>query len=67
MEHTRPSIRRLVPCVGDSLLTNQRRPILTVLEDTCGVHDTLMAACDVYRYRVTILWLHVVMPYRECL
>jgi len=34
------------------MLTNRRRPILTLLEDTSGgVHDTLMAACDVYRYQ----------------
>lgn len=33
------------------LCTNKRRPILTLLEDTCGVHDTLIAACDIYRYQ----------------
>ncbi|MBV8458350.1 MAG: urea carboxylase-associated family protein, partial [Acetobacteraceae bacterium] len=28
-----------------------RRPILTVVEDTSGgIHDTLIAACDRYRY-----------------
>ena len=28
------------------------RPILTVTEDTAGgIHDTLMAACDIYRYQ----------------
>jgi hypothetical protein len=33
------------------LLTNHRHPILTLLEDTAGgIHDTLMAACDRYRY-----------------
>ena len=52
MEHTRSGIKRLIPRVGDSLLTNKRRPILTVLEDTCGVHDMLMSACDIYRYQV---------------
>ena len=37
--------------VGDVFVTNQRRPILTLLEDTSpGVHDTLMSACDRYRY-----------------
>jgi uncharacterized protein len=52
MEHTRSWLRRLVPHVGDSLVTNLRRPILTVLEDTSGgVHDTLLAACDRYRYQ----------------
>ena len=33
------------------LVTDHRRPILTVLEDTSGgIHDTLLAACDQYRY-----------------
>lgn len=52
MEHSRAGIQRLIPTVGDSMLTNHRRPILTLLEDTSGgLHDTLMAACDVYRYQ----------------
>jgi uncharacterized protein YcgI (DUF1989 family) len=52
MEHSRAGLRRLIPAVGDALLTNRRRPILTLLEDTAGgVHDTLMAACDVFRYQ----------------
>ncbi len=51
MEHTRAGMQRLIPRVGDVLLTNYRRQILTVLEDTSGgIHDTLMAACDIYRY-----------------
>jgi uncharacterized protein YcgI (DUF1989 family) len=51
MEHTRSFLRRLVPRVGDSLVTNSRRPVLTLLEDTSGgTHDTLLAACDRYRY-----------------
>ena len=52
MEHCRSAIRRLRPLVGDSMVTNQRRPILTVVEDTTsGVHDMLFASCDIYRYR----------------
>jgi uncharacterized protein len=52
MEYTRPQILRITPKVGDSMLTNQRRPILTILEDTSGgVHDTVIAACDTYRYK----------------
>ena len=40
------------PLVGDAMATNQRRPIITLLDDTSpGVHDTLVAACDIYRYR----------------
>jgi len=51
MEHTRAGILRLIPGVGDAMLTNHRRPILTVLEDTSGgIHDTVIAACDRYRY-----------------
>jgi uncharacterized protein YcgI (DUF1989 family) len=51
MEHTRASIMRLTPRVGDQLRTNRRRPILKLVEDTTpGAHDTLIAACDVYRY-----------------
>jgi uncharacterized protein len=52
MEHTRPHTLRITPKVGDAMLTNQRRPILTILEDTSGgVHDTVIAACDKYRYK----------------
>ena len=51
MEHSRPYFMGLRPRVGNDLVTNKRRPILKVVEDTSpGVHDTLMAACDSYRY-----------------
>ena len=51
MEHSRATHHHLIPHVGDALLTNKRRPILTLIEDTAGgVHDTVMAACDRYRY-----------------
>ena len=51
MEHSRAGILRVIPKVGDAMLTNHRRPCLTFVEDTAGgVHDTLMAACDRYRY-----------------
>ncbi len=49
--HARAWLSRVVPRVGDVLVTNRRRPILTLTEDTSpGVHDTLMAACDLFRY-----------------
>jgi uncharacterized protein YcgI (DUF1989 family) len=52
MEHTRAALGKLVPKKGDTLVTNHRRAILTVVEDTSpGIHDTLMAACDVWRYQ----------------
>ncbi|NBM16170.1 DUF1989 domain-containing protein [Streptomyces sp. GC420] len=51
MEHTRVETERVSPAVGDSLYSNRRRPVLTVLQDTSpGIHDTTLAACDVYRY-----------------
>ncbi len=51
MEHTRVEIARVSPRVGDQLYTNRRRPVLTMVQDTSpGVHDTTLAACDVYRY-----------------
>lgn len=51
MEHTRATLCKLVPAVGDALVTNHRRPILALTEDTTpGTHDTLMAACDSFRY-----------------
>jgi uncharacterized protein YcgI (DUF1989 family) len=49
--HARAWINRAVPVPGDALVTNRRRPILTLVEDTSpGVHDTLIAACDLFRY-----------------
>ena len=51
MEHCRVGLGRYRPQPGDGLITNQRRNILKFLEDTStGVHDTMMAACDLYRY-----------------
>ncbi len=51
MEHMRATLQRLVPQTGDALISNRRRPILQFLEDSSpGVHDTLLAACDTYRY-----------------
>jgi uncharacterized protein YcgI (DUF1989 family) len=53
METTRVWNQRLNPVVGDSFVTNQRNPVLTVVEDTTpGVHDTFMAACDRKRYEL---------------
>jgi uncharacterized protein YcgI (DUF1989 family) len=51
MEHSRVSIGGIIPKIGSVFVTNKRRPILTVVEDTSGgIHDTLIAACDRYRY-----------------
>jgi uncharacterized protein YcgI (DUF1989 family) len=52
MEHTRGSISKINPKVGDTLLSNLQNPTMTITEDTSPrVHDTLIAACDAARYR----------------
>lgn len=51
MEHARVGFGGIIPKLGDPLFTNKRRAILTLVEDTSGgIHDTLCAACDRYRY-----------------
>ena len=51
MEHTRATLNRLTPCAGDVLVDNHREPILSFeSDDSPGIHDTLIAACDQYRY-----------------
>lgn len=51
LPHTRASSYKLVPSVDDTLLTNLRNPIITLIEDTTpGAHDTLTAACDANLY-----------------
>ena len=51
MEHTRATLVKIMPGVGDCLYTIRRRAILKIVEDTSpGIHDTLMAACDSHRY-----------------
>jgi uncharacterized protein YcgI (DUF1989 family) len=53
MEHSRTALGRIMPITGQSMVTNRRRPILTLAEDTSGgIHDTLLAACDRYRYEL---------------
>lgn len=51
MEHCRTALGRIYIGQGDALVTNRRRAIVTLEEDTSpGVHDTLIAACDHTRY-----------------
>lgn len=55
MHHSHDAFGRLIPRVGDSMVTNLRRPIFTMLEDTGpGVHDTTVSACDQYLYQQQI-------------
>ena len=51
MEHTRSKNSKITLSVGDSYVSDRRRPMLTVLEDTSpGIHDTLLCACNLYIY-----------------
>lgn len=51
LPHTRAATNRLVPEINDTLLTNLRNPLMTLVEDTStGAHDTLTAACDANMY-----------------
>jgi uncharacterized protein YcgI (DUF1989 family) len=51
MEHTRPTLGTIFPTKGHALYSNRRRPIMMFVEDTSpGIHDTIIAACDDYRY-----------------
>jgi uncharacterized protein YcgI (DUF1989 family) len=52
MEHLRAWVNRVNPRPGDEMVTNHRRPILSFKTDTSpGVHDTMIAPCDIHRYR----------------
>jgi uncharacterized protein len=52
MAHTRSRNSRIYVGHGDSLISNHRRPILTIEEDTSpGRHDILLCACNLWIYR----------------
>ena len=54
MQHSRIRWRHLRPHPGDEMLDEERSVILTFVEDTSpGVHDTVIAACDPFRYATT--------------
>lgn len=52
MAHTRSRNSRIYVNRGDSLISNHRRPILTIEEDTSpGRHDILLCACNRWIYQ----------------
>jgi uncharacterized protein len=52
MAHTRSRNSRIYVGRGDSLISNHRRPIVTIEEDTSpGRHDILLCACNLWIYR----------------
>jgi len=63
MEHSRVENSRLCAPAGGQYVTDRREPILAVDEDNSpGIHDTIMAACDAQRY-VNLGCTH---PHRSC-
>jgi uncharacterized protein YcgI (DUF1989 family) len=50
--HTVSSLSKLVPVVGDSLLSNHRRPLLNITRDDVGRHDLVVPCCDPERYAI---------------
>ena len=53
MEHSRAALSKILPTAGDTMVSNRRQPILRFVEDNSGgVHDTLIAACDKRRYEL---------------
>ena len=62
-EHTKPSINKVCPRVGDAAYTNYRRSIVTLVEDnSIGNHDMQFAACDDARY----VELGAPLPHPSC-
>ncbi|KAJ9602781.1 hypothetical protein H2200_012561 [Cladophialophora chaetospira] len=52
MSHTRAALLSLSPVAPCTLYTSKRSPILKFISDTSGgIHDTIIAACDIHRYR----------------
>ena len=52
MIHTRTALAKLTLAAHDVLRDNEREPMLTLIEDTCGgAHGTFFASCDTHRYR----------------
>jgi uncharacterized protein YcgI (DUF1989 family) len=51
MCHCRASLLKITPAVGDVMVSQKRHPMVKLAEDSSpGVHDTLIAACDRWRY-----------------
>ncbi len=50
--HTVSSLAKLVPEVGDAILSNHRTPLLRILRDDVGRHDLIVPCCDPERYAI---------------
>ena len=53
MAHSHAHLSKILPTTGDTLVSNRRRAMLSFVEDNSGgIHDTLIAACDRRRYEL---------------
>ncbi len=50
--HTVSSNGKLVPEVGDNILSNHRTPLLKIIRDDVGRHDLVVPCCDPERYAI---------------
>jgi len=48
--HIRSALGRIFLKVGDVLVSRYRRPMIELLDDTCGVHDIIFPPCDPETY-----------------
>ncbi|MCH1475988.1 MAG: urea carboxylase-associated family protein [Alphaproteobacteria bacterium] len=53
MAHCHTETGGIMPALGDVMVSNRRRPMLTITsDDSPGVHDRVIASCDWPRYQV---------------
>lgn len=50
--HTVSTLSKLVPEVGDSVLSNHRTPMMKIVRDDVGRHDLVVPCCDPERYAI---------------
>lgn len=50
--HTVSSLAKLVPEVGEAILSNHRTPLFRILRDDVGRHDLVVPCCDPERYSI---------------
>ncbi|MGA7396653.1 MAG: urea carboxylase-associated family protein [Solirubrobacterales bacterium] len=50
--HTVSSLSKLVPEVGDAVLSNHRTPLMRIVRDDVGRHDLVVPCCDPERYSI---------------
>jgi len=57
--HTRIHNGRMFPSIGQPFVTDRREPLLVLeVDESAGVHDMLIAACDRNRYVQLGVWPH---------